>query len=33
MEGGIKNWRFPINISLYFEYSTRYGHSCNGRGI
>jgi len=24
------HWRFSINISLYFENGTRYGHSCNG---
>jgi len=27
----LKNWRFFEHISLYFENSTRYGHSYNGR--
>jgi len=26
---GMKNWRFSINISVYFENGTRYGHSYN----
>jgi len=29
----MKNWRFSINISLYFENGTRYGHSYSGRQI
>jgi len=33
MEGGMTNWRFTTNISLYFENGTRFGHSYNGRRI
>jgi len=32
-KGGMRNWRFLTNISLYFENDTRYGHSNNGRQI
>jgi len=31
IQWGTKNWRFSSNISLYFENSTKYGHSYNGR--
>jgi len=31
--GGMKNWRFSTNISLYFENGTRYGPSYNERWI
>jgi len=31
--GGMKNWPYSTNISLYFENGKRYGHSYNGRRI
>jgi len=33
MEGGMNNLAFANNDSLYFENSTRYGHSYNGRRL
>jgi len=33
MEGGMKNWRFSTNISLYFKNGKRCGHSYNERRI
>ena len=32
-KGDMKNWRFSINVSLYFENGTRYSYSYNGKTI
>jgi len=32
-KGGMKNWHFSTNISIYFKNGTRYSHSHNGRRI